>query len=51
MALLTGQPRNATVWPLEETLLYSLSKSNFQSAMSESATMETEIREAYFDRK
>lgn len=50
-ALLTGQPRNATVWPLEETLLYSLSKSNFRSAMSESATMETEIREAYFDRK
>lgn len=50
-ALLTGQPRNASVYTLEETLLCSLSKASFQSAMAESATLETEIREAYFERK
>ncbi len=50
-ALLTGHPRNASVFATEETLLCSLSKNSFQSAMSESATMETEIREAYFERK
>ena len=51
MALLTGQPRNASVYTREESLLCSLSKPNFQSAMAESATLETEIREAYFERK
>lgn len=50
-ALLTGQPRNASVYTREETLLCSLSKHNFQSAMAESASLETEIREAYFERK
>jgi putative ABC transport system ATP-binding protein len=51
MALLTGQPRNASVYTREETLLCSLSKSSFQSAIAESATLETEVREAYFERK
>jgi putative ABC transport system ATP-binding protein len=51
MALLTGQPRNASVYTKEETLLCSLSKASFQLAMSESASLETEIREAYFERK
>ena len=50
-ALLTGQPRNASVYTTEETLLCSLSKASFQSAMAESASLETEIREAYFERK
>jgi len=50
-ALLTGQPRNASVYTVEETLLCSLSKASFQSAMSESASLETEVREAYFERK
>ncbi len=50
-ALLTGQPRNASVYTLEETLLCSLSKASFQSAMAESASLETEVREAYFERK
>ena len=51
MALLTGQPRNASVYTLEESLLCSLSKASFQSAIAESASLETEIREAYFERK
>ena len=50
-ALLTGHPRNASVYTIEETLLCSLSKASFQSAMAESASLETEIREAYFERK
>ncbi len=50
-ALLTGQPRNASVYTVEETLLCSLSKASFQSAMAESASLETEVREAYFERK
>jgi putative ABC transport system ATP-binding protein len=50
-ALLTGQPRNASVYTLEESLLCTLSKASFQSAMAESATLETEVREAYFERK
>lgn len=50
-ALLTGQPRNASVYTVEETLICSLSKASFQSAISESASLETEVREAYFERK
>ena len=51
MALLTGQPRNASVYTLEESLLCSLSKASFQSAIAETASLDTEIREAYFERK
>ncbi|MEQ1826126.1 MAG: ATP-binding cassette domain-containing protein [Pirellula sp.] len=50
-ALLTGQPRNASVYTLEESLLCTLSKASFQSAMADSASLEMEVREAYFDRK
>ncbi len=50
-ALLTGQPRNASVYAIDETLLCSLSKASFQAAMAESPSMETEVREAYFERK
>ncbi len=50
-ALLTGHPRSASVYTIDETLLCSLSKASFQSAMAESASLETEIREAYFERK
>jgi putative ABC transport system ATP-binding protein len=50
MALLTGQPRNASVDTVEETVLYSLSKQNFQAAMDERASFESEIRSSLFDR-
>jgi putative ABC transport system ATP-binding protein len=49
-ALLTGQPRNATVVALEETILYALSEPDFQRAMADSASLEEEIRRTVFDR-
>ncbi|MEM7473663.1 MAG: ATP-binding cassette domain-containing protein [Planctomycetota bacterium] len=51
MALLTGEPRNASIDTLEETVLYSLSQEQFQKAIAEQATFETEIRTSLFDRQ
>ena len=51
MALLTGEPRNASVDTLEETTLYSLSQEQFRKAMAEQASFETEIRTSLFDRQ
>lgn len=51
MALLTGEPRNASVDTLEETTLYSLSQEQFQKAIAEQASFETEIRTSLFDRQ
>ncbi|XZE17633.1 ATP-binding cassette domain-containing protein [Pirellulaceae bacterium SH449] len=49
-ALITGQPRNASVYALEDSLICALSKSSFQMAIDDSATHDDEIRTAYFDR-
>jgi len=49
-ALITGQPRNATVSTMEDTVLYSLSKSHFQAALAARASLETEVRSSLFDR-
>lgn len=49
-ALLTGQPRNASIDTLEDTVLYALSKPDFQTAMAERASLESEIRSSLFDR-
>ncbi len=52
-ALITGQPRNASVYALEDSFICSLSKERFQAAMAESASHDEEIRNAYagsFDR-
>ncbi|MFN3190328.1 MAG: ATP-binding cassette domain-containing protein [Aureliella sp.] len=51
MALLTGEPRNAHVDTLEETTLYSMSQEQFQKAIAEQASFETEIRTSLFDRQ
>jgi len=51
MALLTGQPRNASVETLEPTELYSLSQEQFRLAMAQQASFETEIRTSFFDRQ
>jgi putative ABC transport system ATP-binding protein len=51
MALLSGQPRNASVWAKEACLLYSLHQDRFNAALAESVSMEAEVREAYFDRQ
>ncbi len=49
-ALITGQPRNASVYATEDSLLCSLSASSFKSAIAESASHDDEIRTAYFER-
>jgi putative ABC transport system ATP-binding protein len=49
-ALITGQPRNAHIDALEDTVLYSLSKEHFQKAMQDRATLEDEVRSSLFDR-
>ncbi len=51
MALLSGQPRNASVWAKESCLLYSLHKDRFHAALADTVSMEAEVREAYFDRQ
>ncbi|MFN9642022.1 MAG: ATP-binding cassette domain-containing protein [Pirellula sp.] len=49
-ALITGQPRNASVYTTEDSLLCSLSAASFKSAIAESASHDDEIRTAYFER-
>ncbi len=51
MALITGQPRNASVDALTDVVLYSLSQDRFQQAMSQQASFEMEIRTSLFDRQ
>lgn len=51
MALLLGQPRNATVETLEETVLYTLSQERFRQAIAQQASFEAEIRASVFDRQ
>ncbi|MEQ8210239.1 MAG: ATP-binding cassette domain-containing protein [Lacipirellulaceae bacterium] len=43
-ALITEQPRNATVRALEETTFYTLGKEDFQAVLNESKTFESELR-------
>ena len=50
-ALMTGEPRNATVVALEDTILYALDKSEFSAALSASDSLEEELRKALFQRQ
>ncbi len=50
-ALLTGQPRNATVEARTEVTLYSLSKAYFQAALESSATFKEQLLEVFFQRR
>ena len=51
MALLTGQPRNASVEAVTDTLLYVLSQEQFRNAIAQQASFEAEIRTSLFDRQ
>ncbi len=51
MALLTGQPRNASVVALEDTVLYSLSQDRFRQAIAQHASFEAQIRKSLFSRQ
>ena len=50
-ALLTGDPRNATVVAKNDLEVYSLGKEDFQSVIHASATFEEELRKALFSRQ
>jgi putative ABC transport system ATP-binding protein len=50
-ALLTGEPRNATVIAREDTEVYTLDKASFQAVVKASATFEEELRKALFQRQ
>ncbi len=50
-ALLTGEPRNASVFAKTDTVLYALGKDDFQAAIETSASFEEELRKALFDRQ
>ena len=51
MALLTGQPRNASVEAVTDSLLYVLSQEQFRKAIAQQASFEAEIRTSLFDRQ
>jgi putative ABC transport system ATP-binding protein len=50
-ALLTGEPRNATVTATKVTMLYSLGKVDFQAAISASASLREELQKVLFERQ
>lgn len=50
-ALLTGEPRNATVAAKEDLEVYSLGNEDFQAVIRASATFEEELRKALFARQ
>lgn len=50
-ALMTGDPRNATVVTKQDTVLYALDKEEFQAALSTSDSFEQELRKALFERQ
>ena len=50
-ALMTGDPRNATVVAKQDTVLYALDKEEFQAALSTSDSFEQELRKSLFERQ
>jgi putative ABC transport system ATP-binding protein len=50
-ALLTGQPRLATITGKTDVVLYSLKKADFLQAMNRSGTLESQLRSAFFVRR
>ncbi len=49
-ALLTGQPRNATVTATQPSTLLYLDQADFKAAIAKSVTLEEEVRYSAFDR-
>jgi CRP-like cAMP-binding protein len=50
MALLTDEPRNATVSAVEDLETYYLDKQDIREALELSAAFKDQIRQVYFDR-
>jgi CRP-like cAMP-binding protein len=51
VALMTDNPRNATITALEETICYVLSRDEFQMVIEKSPSFEEELRRALFARQ
>jgi len=50
-ALLTNEPRNATVRAREKSVFYALGKEDFRAVLESSATFEEELRQVLFGRQ
>ena len=50
-ALLTGNPRSATVRATKDSLLYVLKEPDFQVAVSRSDTLRIELHKVLFERQ
>jgi len=50
-ALMTGEPRNATVTAKTDTVVYALGKEDFQAVLAGSASFSEELRKALFERQ
>ena len=50
-ALITDEPRNATIVAKEKSIFYALGKDDFRRVLETSATFEEELRQALFSRK
>jgi putative ABC transport system ATP-binding protein len=50
-ALMTGEPRNATIQVLDDLTVYSLGKEDFQAALAASTPFIEQIRRVYFQRQ
>ncbi len=50
-ALITGNPRNATVQAMGEVTLYTLGKDDFQAALDANASLKEQVVRTFFQRQ
>lgn len=50
-ALITDEPRNASIVARERSVFYALGKNDFRAVLEQSATFEEELRQALFNRQ
>lgn len=50
-ALITDEPRNASIVASEKSIFYALGKDDFRAVLEKSATFEEELRQALFNRQ
>ena len=50
-ALITGEPRNASVVARDDVVLYALGKEDFHAVLASSASLGEELRKALFSRQ
>jgi CRP-like cAMP-binding protein len=51
VALISGEPRSATVISKSDVMLYVLDKDTFQAALDSSATFKEQLLNIYFQRQ